>query len=423
MRRDISHAATIACAARGRVLDIGVGWIRYGTAPTVGANQNIVSPNSDGGDVTGLISGEPLFEIGKEADVSSKSMRFTSDNGRFHKRSLPMLDINTGINHSPHVIILGSGASRACCPITDGSGRRLPVMADFVQTLGIGDVIRKSGHDPSGNFESIYSAIHREGQKDILSELDDAVRDYFSVLVLPDTPTLYDYLILSLRPKDIIVTFNWDPLLPQAFRRWRHLGSVLPKLVFLHGNVDISVDVEGRRCRFTADCNGSEPSFKPSQLLYPVENKDYNTDAFIKGQWDCALRHLEAAYYVTVYGYSAPKTDIEARGLLLKAWHNNPTQTLGEFDVIDIADRNAVEESWSEFIVRTHGSVSNDFTHNILMHHPRRSCEAFAFATLQCEPWHEDPFPQALTLQELESWVQPLLAEEAKGKLAGNPHH
>lgn len=339
------------------------------------------------------------------------------------KKSLPMLDIKTGINHSPHVVILGAGASRACCPTTDKNGRRLPVMADFVRTLGIEDTIKKSGRDPAGNFESTYSAIHREGQNDILDRLDTAVRDYFSSLELPDTPTLYDYLVLSLRPKDLIVTFNWDPLLPQAFQRWRHLGSVLPKLAFLHGNVDISVDVEGRRCRFTADCRGSEPNFKPSQLLYPVENKDYNSDAFIKDQWDFALRHLEAAYYVTVYGYSAPKTDVEARELLLKAWRDNPTQTLGEFDVIDIADRKAVEESWSEFIVETHGGVSDDFKHNILMRHPRRSCDAFAFATLQCAPWHEDPFPQARTLQELEDWVQPLLAEEAEGKLAGNPHH
>lgn len=339
------------------------------------------------------------------------------------KRSLPMLDIKTGINHSPHVIVLGAGASRACCPKVDKNGRRLPVMADFVRALGIEETIKKSGHDPEGNFESIYSAIHRENQTEIIDELDAAVRGYFSSLALPDAPTLYDYIILSLRPKDLIVTFNWDPLLPQAYRRWRHLGPVLPKLAFLHGNVDISVDQKGRRCRFATDCNDSDPSFKPSRLLYPVENKDYNSDPFIKDQWDLALRHLEAAYYVTVYGYSAPKTDVEARELLLNAWRNNPTQTLGEFDVIDIADRETVEKSWSEFIVETHGGVWDDFTHNILMRHPRRSCEAFAFATLQCAPWHEDPFPQAKSLRELESWVRPLLEEEAGGKLAGNPHH
>jgi hypothetical protein len=103
----------------------------------------------------------------------------------------------------------------------------------------------KSGYDdPATNFEAIYSKIHRDGKDAILEELDARIRAYFSKLTLPTAPTLYDYLILSLRPKDIIVTFNWDLLLPQAYKRWRHLGEILPKLAFLHGNVDIGFDQE-----------------------------------------------------------------------------------------------------------------------------------------------------------------------------------
>jgi len=339
------------------------------------------------------------------------------------KKLLPRLDIKSGINQSPHVVLLGAGASRACCPISDKNGRTLPVMTDFVETLGVENVIKNSGHDPAGNFESIYSDIYRKRQIQTLDKLDLAVRGYFSSLELPDEPTLYDYLILSLRPKDLIVTFNWDPLLTQAFRRWRHLGRVLPNLAFLHGNVDITVDNDRKLCRFIADNEASIPGFKPSQLLYPVENKDYNSDPFIKDQWELALHHLQTAYYVTVYGYSAPKTDVEARELLLKAWSENPTRTLAEFDVIDIAERQLIEKSWSDFIVTTHGSISDDFSNNILMRYPRRSCESFAFATLQQAPWHEDPFPQASTLQDLEDWVRPLLDEEQTGKLSGIPHH
>lgn len=339
------------------------------------------------------------------------------------KMLLPRLDVRTGINHSPHVIILGAGASRACCPTGDKNGRILPVMSDFVRRLGIENVINESGHDPDGNFESIYSDIHRKGQQDILNKLDASVRDYFGSLELSEQPTLYDYLILSLRPKDLIVTFNWDPLLPQAYRRWRHLGPVLPQLAFLHGNVDIAVDLNRKLIRFVADCAAADRDFRPSQLLYPVENKDYNSDPFIKEQWDFALDRLKSAYYVTVYGYSAPKTDVEARELLLNAWRDNPTQTLAEFDVIDIADKEIVEKSWSDFIIRTHGGVTDDFSWNILRRHPRRTCEAFAFATLQQAPWHEDPFPDAGSLRDLEDWVKPLIAEEAEGRLSGRPHH
>lgn len=296
-------------------------------------------------------------------------------------------------------------------------------MADLVTKLGIEEVIQSAGYDPTGNFETIYSAIYNEGKDQTLENLDEAVRRYFSALELPATPTLYDYLVLSLRPKDLIVTFNWDPLLPQAFRRWRHLGKVLPQIVFLHGNVDISIDAVGGWYRFTADVPVGADSFRPSRLLYPVEKKDYNSDPFTKDQWDMALWHMQHAYYVTIFGYSAPKTDVEARDLLLKAWRENTTRTLAEFDVVDIADRANVEASWSEFIVRTHGSIWPSMDNNYLMRHPRRSCEAFAFATLQQTPWHEDPFPKVSTLNELEEWVRPLLAEEALNTLSGKPHH
>lgn len=336
---------------------------------------------------------------------------------------LPRLDIETRINHSPHVVILGAGASISCCLDGDQNGRYLPSMANFVETLQIADTITRAGFEPSGNFEQIYSQIHKNGQSDILSDLDEAVRSYFGLLELPSRPTLYDYLVLSLRPKDAIITFNWDPLLSQAYKRWRHLGNVSPQLFFLHGNVDLAVNATDQRCGFASDGWIDQEGYEPSRLLYPVANKDYNSDPFIKGQWDQALSALKQSYYVTVYGYSAPVTDVEARGLLLDAWANNPTQMLAEFDVIDIADKHVVEQAWSDFMDSTHGSVSSDFTYNTLMKHPRRSCEAFAFATLQQEPWREDSFPQEPTLGGLAEWIAPLIAEEISGILEGEPHH
>ena len=95
------------------------------------------------------------------------------------KRRLPCLDISTGINHSPHVVILGAGASRACCPEGDIGGLKLPVMNDFVETVEVESIIQKCGHDPAHNFEEVYSRIHEEGNTIIIDELDAAVRSYF----------------------------------------------------------------------------------------------------------------------------------------------------------------------------------------------------------------------------------------------------
>ncbi|HEV8262643.1 MAG TPA: hypothetical protein VGQ19_18050 [Burkholderiales bacterium] len=112
--------------------------------------------------------------------------------------TLPRLDIKTGFNHSPHVVILGAGASRACCPNGDRNGRRVPVMGDFVTCLDLADIIRSAGQDPAGNFEAVYTAIHRACHKEVLSELDARTRAYFGALTLPNEPTVYDLLVLSL---------------------------------------------------------------------------------------------------------------------------------------------------------------------------------------------------------------------------------
>lgn len=167
--------------------------------------------------------------------------------------SLPALDIKTGINQSPHIILLGAGASRACCPQGDQSGKPLPVMSDLVEIIGLREILEQYGANAESNFESLYSSIHSSGDFKTLNQLNEKVREYFGALRLPEKPTLYDYLVLSLRPKDAIVTFNWDPLLPQAFKRWRHLGDVLPKIFFLHGNVDIGIDLERMASRFLSD--------------------------------------------------------------------------------------------------------------------------------------------------------------------------
>ncbi|MFZ3033357.1 MAG: hypothetical protein WA138_05030 [Parvibaculum sp.] len=340
-------------------------------------------------------------------------------NSETGKKSLPRLDIKTKINHSPHVVILGAGASRACCPAGDKNGRPLPLMADFVEKVEIVEIIKEAGYDPSGNFEQIYSRMHAAGKQDVIEKIDVAVRDYFGGLELPDAPTFYDYLVLSLRPKDSIVTFNWDPLVVQAYKRWRHLGKVLPNLIFLHGNVDLGVDQEQKTFTFLSD----KPSQMPTKLLYPVEKKDYQSDEFVADQWTRATDALSKAYYVTIVGYSAPQTDVEAKSLLLNAWRDNTTKTLAQFSIIDLRPVEEVEVSWSDFLDGVHGGARSDVWQEYLMIHPRRTCEAFAFATLQLDPWEDDHFPAAKSLKDLEVWIKPLIDEEATGQISGGPYH
>ena len=139
-----------------------------------------------------------------------------------------------------HVVILGAGASRAAFQFGDRNGQKLPVIKDFIEVVGLADLLATNGiNPPFDNFESIYSDIATDTSKAALQkEIEKRVYDYFAALKLPDTPTLYDHLILSLRPKDVVATFNWDPFLWNAAARNRHFSEP-PDLLFLHGNIAI----------------------------------------------------------------------------------------------------------------------------------------------------------------------------------------
>ena len=224
--------------------------------------------------------------------------------------------------------------------------------------------------------------------------------------------------MLCLREKDVIATFNWDPFLLQAYMRNEVVTQTRrPQLAFLHGNVNVAVcndckvaGVNGRRC---SRCGAL---MKPSKLLYPVKHKNYNDDLFIKTEWDVLRHKLSRAYFLTIFGYSAPTTDVEARSLMLEVWKENSTRELAEVEVIDIRPRKDLENTWQDFFFSHHYMTAKNVFRSYLFTHPRRSCDAFAAATLMCEPWHDNPFPQFKTLRSLQDWIGPLISEEERYK-------
>jgi hypothetical protein len=58
---------------------------------------------------------------------------------------LPQFDPIRRVNHSPHVVILGAGASKASFPTGDGNGKRLPVLAELADCLDLAQAFRSSG--------------------------------------------------------------------------------------------------------------------------------------------------------------------------------------------------------------------------------------------------------------------------------------
>lgn len=317
-----------------------------------------------------------------------------------------------------HVVILGAGASLAALPTGDRNGRRLPLMSNFVEVVGLKSILLKAGIDSTDqNFEALYSRLALDPQyASCLQDIEQAVFDYFAAMRLPDHPTIYDHLVMSLREKDFIATFNWDPFLIEAIERLPP-GVKPPKFRFLHGCVGIGYCPHHDRVPFSRIgnvCRQCGKSVVPSRLLFPVTQKNYNADQFCAANWRDVRMALKNAYLLTIFGYGAPSTDIEAVRLMREGWGQN--KRLGDVEIIDVRPEPELRSVWDSFIKHVpsaHSEVLPKFYSAWLAHHPRRSCEAFWKTRMEADPQHGWPIPENADWGALQAWVKPLLHQEA----------
>ena len=319
--------------------------------------------------------------------------------------------------HRPHAVILGAGASVAAIPNGDKYGRKVSVMDGFIDNLGLRGILTGIKFK-SENLEDVYSELseHPEYAEQRI-QLEDAIREYFTLLRLPDKPTIYDLLLLSLKEKDVVASFNWDPLLMQAFLRCQRITQKLPRILFLHGNVASRLCMRDKKIYpvHYDVCPKCKDKLVPSRLLYPIKHKKYNDDPFIRGQWRILHAYLNAAYIVTIFGYSAPQTDVEAIQLLKDAWGDAESRTLEEIEIIDIKTEKDLLSKWDSFIFSHHYRVHSSFYDSLIAQSPRRSTEDL-FACLMEVRWLDFPnkLSQNMNWEQLNSHFEKILHEEEK---------
>ncbi len=294
----------------------------------------------------------------------------------------------------PHVVVLGAGASRAACPAGDSKGNLLPLMADFVDVLGLAPLLQNWGLDPNRNFEEIFSELFEQERTQQANELQEAIDSYFEQLTIPATPTIYDHLLLSLRKKDIIATFNWDPLLLQAYRRNGRVID-LPRLAFLHGNVASGYCLRDRIAGNAGGrCSRCGELFERAPLLYPIKTKNYASNEFIAAEWAALKQGLRAAFMLTIFGYSGPKSDEEAIAAMSEAWGRTDDRNLEQTTFITLQDEDEVSENWSKFIHSHHYDIDTDFYQSWIANHPRRTGEAYWNQNFECKFLPNNPLPR-----------------------------
>jgi hypothetical protein len=327
-----------------------------------------------------------------------------------------------------HVLILGAGASIASTlRNAEKNGKSLPSMENFSEIVGLKDIIKNIPENlRANNFEKLYGNLHKENpNSELIKEIEKRINLYFGNMKLPDVPTIYDYMILSLRSKDLIATFNWDPFLYQAYVRNSKFTDDLPRLSFLHGNVAIGYSKEDKRCGpIGMQARRDGGIFQPTKLLYPVEQKNYTDDEFINIEWKRVKYWLSkdsGTVRATIFGYGAPISDVEAVSLLNTAWGTSDERSMEQFEVIDITPKQELINRWNGFIHTHHYDIADNYFGSSLAYNPRRTSESYF---CHYEPMTPDeafrksnPVPNDFkTLEDLWRWHEPLIEAEIKNK-------
>ena len=306
----------------------------------------------------------------------------------------------------PHVVILGAGASKAAFCNGDAKGRLVPLMNELPEVLGDTwpDLVEGANLTGSG-FESQFTQLRKNGtQSGGLDKIEAMLLDYFSSLALPDDPTIYDYLVLGLRQKDVIATFNWDPFLLLAHARNRTISG-LPEIRFLHGCVRYAScavhDVLGQPGERCPICRGA---LVESAIMFPHGDKDYARDGIVARDWAFVSDRLKSAFHLTIFGYSGPATDYQAKQLLLDGWKRTPMRRFCHVEIIDVGDASELRRNWESFIPFHHDMVVRSFWDSTIARWPRRTAEYKTAASLYGTASEAIGPIRTKTLGELQEW-------------------
>ena len=317
----------------------------------------------------------------------------------------------------PHIVLLGAGASVAAAPQGDKNGKKIPILRGLPDALEINELLAENGFSPPIlDFEQTFTEIcGRPELADLRALIEQRVYSFFSTLEIPTEPNVYDYLVTGLRSKDVIATFNWDPFLIQAMVR-NNAFEDGPKLLFLHGNVSVGHCLNDRTIGYPHQpCSKCGEPFTPSNLLYPVGDKDYASDPFIASQWDQLKKHLKFGYGFSIFGYSGPKTDAVAREMMKEQWCSSPIYRQSEVEIIDILEASKLEKNWNDILFSHHYRITSDWKKALFFQHPRRTTEALFDSLLMCVFLSPNSFPEQASFSDISRHIEPLQVEERSG--------
>jgi len=329
-----------------------------------------------------------------------------------------------------HLVILGAGASIATIKEGDRYGNKISAMDNFISKANLSDILDEVDLETqSNNLEDIYAEMHsRIDCTDLRIELERKIEDYLRGFKLPENPKIYDMLILSLRGKDAIATFNWDPMLIEAYNRVNKITKDLPELLFLHSFISAGFCKSHNTFGLIQyNCPKCNKPFQKVPLLFPYKEKDYSSDTFINEQWNILKQYLGESEIITIFGYSAPPSDKSAIALFKEGFENGRKRTFDCIEIIDVKKRSELLDTWSHFIEKD-GNFSliytptkdyeedeitkKDFFNSLIAEFPRRSVEGYKKRIGGWWNGGTKRLTPDLSFVELKELINPIIDEE-----------
>jgi hypothetical protein len=150
-----------------------------------------------------------------------------------------------------------------------------------------------------------------------------------------------------------------------------------------------------------------------------VTQKNYNADEFTRREWARLQRWLKDARRITIFGYGAPSTDVEAVKLMSEAWGDPQGRNFEQVEIIDVKPQEIVRELWSGFIHTHHYDYCTSYFDSVLAHSPRRTGENFMHRFLPSTPDEAFQEPNTVpkrfsSVEEMWEWYRPLVDAEHK---------
>ncbi|MCG2774851.1 MAG: hypothetical protein L6406_04140, partial [Desulfobacterales bacterium] len=148
--------------------------------------------------------------------------------------------------------------------------------------------------------------------------------------------------------------------------------------------------------------------------------KDYQNDEAIAAHWRTLERALKDAWALTIFGYGAPYTDVEAVRLMTSARGDPAHRALEQTEIIVVRDENDLTNTWEPFIHSHHYDIRDSFYDSYIAKHPRRSGEALWAQLMDIQYLDSRDFPRDMSFEDLYKWLRPRIEAESK---AGEQTH